>query len=105
MTLTLCIVSAVQLALTTISTGTDHPERTETKLCLELAYAATNTGADHTEYELCFAENAKKPKSASRVLASYGCTLGMASRLCTAHADQRHRMIPKSSHFLAVVPS
>ena len=67
MTPLLCIVSAVKLALTTISTGTDHPERTETKLCLELAYAATSTGAGHTESGLCFAECAQKPKSASAV--------------------------------------
>ena len=88
-----------------ISTGTDHPELIEIKLCIDLAYAAANTGVGHPECRLCFAGSAKKPKSASRVLASYGCTLGMANRLCTTHADHRHRMIPESLTFMAVVPN
>ena len=78
MTPLLCIVSAVRLALTTISTGTDHPELIEIKLCLDLAYATANTGVGHPEYGLCFATCAKKPKSALPGVAANGCTLGMA---------------------------
>ena len=66
MTPLLCIVSAVELALTTISTGTDHPELIEEKLCLDQACAATNTGVGHPEWELCFAESTKKPQSAQQ---------------------------------------
>ena len=69
MTPLLCIVSAVKLALTTIRTGTDHPELIDIKLCLDLAYAAANTGVGHPECGLCFAESAKKPKSAFRICA------------------------------------
>ena len=50
MTPMLCIVSAVELALTTISTGTDHQELIEAKLCLDQAWAATNTGVAHPEW-------------------------------------------------------
>ena len=72
------MVSEVRLALTTIRTGTDHPELIEIKLCLELAYATANTGVGHPEYGLCFAESAKKPKSAFRICAHMVVLFGMA---------------------------